>query len=244
MYGGYSSPPLTNNPFIPNGGPASSRFPDLSTPPINSGQPQYASWGDSSLTGGGGYLQQQGVYQQQQQPLQQGYPQQQLQYGQTGYGQPQQPMGYGTPGGGGGYIASPTQSYPSPGGSGFQPSSSFGQQLASSATISGSSYSYLTGQQQQAQNPNSYNPAQQQLQNNPGYIPQFDPYANLGSWDGSNNNASTPGGNPHAQCRAVPVHRQTTRPLPPARRKPFNRHQRLRQRWVRQLRASSHLSRA
>lgn len=60
----------------------------------------------------------------------------------------------------------------------------FGQQYTSPAPyVSGSSYSYLAGQQIQ---PNSsYNPAQQQLQNNPGYIAQFDPYSAISQgWDG------------------------------------------------------------
>lgn len=72
----------------------------------------------------------------------------------------------------------------------FQPSSNFGQQLA--AHISGSSYGYLQGQQQQ--NPTAYNPVQQQLQNNPGYIAQFDPYSSIGQGWGDGSLGSTPGG--------------------------------------------------
>lgn len=167
MYGGYgtASPPLTNNPFISGGNP-SARFPDISPPPPQQ-QQQFGSWNNSSSTGGYPQQQQQGVYQQQ-------YPQQQQQ--QTGYGQPQQQMGAAM--GGSGYFSPTLQSYPTQGPSApFQPSSSFGQQLA--AHVNGSSYGYLQGQQQQ-QNPNAYNPAQQQLQNNPGYIAQFDPYSSLG----------------------------------------------------------------
>ncbi|KAJ7756389.1 hypothetical protein DFH07DRAFT_820384 [Mycena maculata] len=59
----------------------------------------------------------------------------------------------------------------------FQPTSSFGQQLA--GPVNGSSYGYLQGQNM-APSPGGYNPVQQQLQQNPGYIAQFDPYANLG----------------------------------------------------------------
>jgi len=115
---------------------------------------------------GGGYpQQQQGMYQQQQ------YPQSQM----------QQPMQTGFGGGamGSGFFSPGPQSYPSsPPAGHFQPSSAFGQQLA--ANISGSSYGYLNGQpQQQQQNTNAYNPAQQQLQNNPGYVAQLDPYSSL-----------------------------------------------------------------
>ena len=64
---------------------------------------------------------------------------------------------------------------------GFQPTSSFGQQLSSQ--IHGSRYGYLNGQQQQQQS--TYNPAQQQL-SSPSYIAQLDPYSSIGQgWDGS-----------------------------------------------------------
>ncbi|KDR76187.1 hypothetical protein GALMADRAFT_247416 [Galerina marginata CBS 339.88] len=199
MYGGYRTrSPFTKNPFIPaTGSPLGSRFPDISTPPMNPNQQQYSSWGDGSTMngGGGGYpQQQQGMYQEQYPPQQQ---QQQFQTN-MGYGQPQ-PQQMGMMGGmGSGYGSPPTQSYPSPTGqsTSFQPSSAFGQQLA--AHLSGSSYGYLQGQQQPQSNPNAYNPAQQQLQNNPGYIAQFDPYSSLAQgWDGSassNNNNNTGGG--------------------------------------------------
>ncbi|KIL67583.1 hypothetical protein M378DRAFT_159391 [Amanita muscaria Koide BX008] len=66
----------------------------------------------------------------------------------------------------------------------FQPTSGFGQQQLASS-ISGSSYGYLTGQQAPQQTP-SYNPAQQQIAANPGYVAQFDPYSSLSQgWDGS-----------------------------------------------------------
>jgi len=173
MYAGYgsASPPLTNNPFLPNGiQQVASRFPDISSPSLNNGngyngQPQQ-SWGDGYMTGGGG-----GYSQQQQQGIYQQYPQQQMQ---------QQPMqtGYGQQGMGGGFFSGgqnyPPQSPPPTGQ--FQPSTAFGQQLA--ANISGSSYGYLNGQQQQQQG-SAYHPAQQQLQNNPNYVAQLDPYASL-----------------------------------------------------------------
>jgi len=76
----------------------------------------------------------------------------------------------------------------------FQPSSSFGQQLVHDVN-SGSQFGHL-----QSQN-NGYQSApqagasgygitpQQQLQNNPGYVAQFDPYASIGQgWDGQNQN--------------------------------------------------------
>ena len=179
MYGGFgsASPPLTNNPFIDSVAHPSQRFPDISNPPDQ--QQQYSSWGNGFMISGGenGYPQQQ-----QGMNLQQQYPQlQQVQTG-MGYGQPQQQSGY--------------QSYPSSAATGpsqvpFQPSSNFGQQLA--AHISGSSYGYLQGQQQQ--NSTAYNPAQQQLQNNPGYIAQFDPYSSISQgWGGNGSSGSTPGG--------------------------------------------------
>ena len=182
MYGSYgsTSPPLTNNPFIAidSVAPPSQRFPDISSPPD---QQQYSSWGNGSVIGGSGDngypQQQQGMH------LQQQYPQQQQQVqAAMGYGQPQQQTGY--------------QSYQSPAATGpsqlpFQPSSNFGQQLA--AHVSGSSYGYLQGQQP-PQNSTAYNPAQQQLQNNPGYIAQFDPYSSIGQGWGDGFSGSTPGG--------------------------------------------------
>lgn len=93
--------------------------------------------------------------------------QQQLQQIPPGYTQQQQPQNYFSQ-----YPQSQPQQIPS-----YQPSSSFGQNLQ--AAMSGSSYAYLQqGQQQQAQH-TGYNPVQQQLQNNQGYIAQFDPYGPL-----------------------------------------------------------------
>ncbi|KAF9052398.1 hypothetical protein BDZ89DRAFT_1088487 [Hymenopellis radicata] len=50
------------------------------------------------------------------------------------------------------------------------------------------SYSYLGAQPQQP----AYTPAQQQLQNNPGYVSQFDPYASIGQgWDPASASSSS-----------------------------------------------------
>lgn len=195
MYSGYgaTSPPLTNNPFI-SGGHPSSRFPDISSPPPQpQQQQQYGSW---SATGGG-YPEQQQLVQQQQQ---------------MGYGQPQQQMGMAMGGSGAGYLSPAPQSYPSQGGTApFQPSSSFGQQLA--GHVSGSSYSYLQGQQQQQpQNATAYHPVQQQLQNNPGYIAQFDPYSSLGQalGGGGGNQPQNQGYNGYSQPQSGLVHTAST----------------------------------
>ncbi|KAH9481734.1 hypothetical protein JR316_0006261 [Psilocybe cubensis] len=202
MYAGYSaSQPLTNNPFIADGGSnPSARFPDLSSPPVTNQQQQqqYGGWGSAAMSPVSPQQQQQGMYQQ--------YSQQQQQPQMTmGYA-PQQQMGGGISmgGGGAGYLSPGVQLYPSHTGSGgggapFQPSSSFGQQLA--AHVSGSSYSYLQGQQQQQQgNPNAYNPAQQQLQNNPGYVAQLDPYSSIGQlWGDSNQSQPQQQGQAQAQ---------------------------------------------
>jgi hypothetical protein len=161
MYNNAYATAYTNNPFISDPTNAQSRFPDLSDP-SHSNDSQYTQWIQSPPT----HLtqQQQRLYQQPQQQQQQQQPQQQQ------YGSNFQP-GYFTP-------ASPQQPTSMP----FQPSSSFGQQLA--ATISGSSYGYLQGQGQSQ--PTGYNPVQQQLQS-PTYIPQFDPYSSIGQgWEPQN----------------------------------------------------------
>ncbi|KAG7089562.1 hypothetical protein E1B28_011234 [Marasmius oreades] len=175
MHNGYTSPPIigTNNPFSSDPMNPHNRFPEISasSPSPPSLSPQYTSW----VQPGGGMQSQQ--------------PQQQQQYYQASSPPPQQfnTAGYAMNGGsgfntdfsggsGGGTMPQPT---------GFQPTSSFGQQLTSQ--INGSSYGYLNGQQQQPQqSPQStYNPAQQQLAS-PSYIAQFDPYSSIGQgWDGS-----------------------------------------------------------
>ncbi|KAF8808718.1 hypothetical protein BYT27DRAFT_7163973 [Phlegmacium glaucopus] len=139
-------PQLTNNPFITDSSHPSNRYPDISTPPTQS------TWNDPANT------------QQQYQPdIYHQYTQQQQIP--LGYAQQQQAQNYPPP-----YQQSQLQLTPS-----FQPNSSFGQNLQTA--ISGSGYGYLQQGQQQPQLPqNAYNPAQQQLQNNPGYIAQFDPY--------------------------------------------------------------------
>jgi len=160
---GYGSPEITNNPFINDPSNPQTRFPDISasSPPIG----QFTQWLQPGMNDNStGYqAQQQGMYQQP------SYQQQQPQHFNSGYSQ--QSGGYLSPG------VPPQQT-----GMPFQPTSSFGQQLA--ANLSGSSYGYLQGQPQ-GQSQSGYNPAQQQLQNNPGYIAQFDPYSMIGQgWDG------------------------------------------------------------
>ena len=169
MYTGYGSanPPLTNNPFLSQTAQSvTSRFPDISSSiPNDSNTTSFVSWGDgSTMTRGGLPQQQQSSYQQ--------LP------AQIPYGSPQ---GYSM--NNSGYASPTTQTFPSP--PPFQMQSydnTFGQQQFT-PHVSGSSYSYLSGTQQQ---PNSsYNPAQQQLQNNPGYFAQFDPYGAIGQgWEG------------------------------------------------------------
>jgi hypothetical protein len=165
----YTSPAFTNNPFINDPTNAQSRFPDISSPsPSNS--TQYTQWlQPAPNSNASAFLtQQQGLYQQQQQQPQQ--------YGSF------QPSGYAISG-------TPQQQTGAP----FQPSSSFGQQLA--ANINGSSYGYLEGQPQSQQV--VYNPVQQQLQS-PTYLAQFDPYSSIGQgWDGQSQPQSQ-GQNPTA----------------------------------------------
>ena len=168
MYTGYgsTSPPLTNNPFLTQTGQSvTSRFPDIASS-NNNGASTFASWGSGS-TLSGSFPQQSSLYQQ---PVVQ-----------NPYGSPQ--LGYGM--NSTGYISPTTQTFPSP--PPFQMQGfdhTFGQQFTSATPhVSGSSYSYLSGSQQQPST--SYNPARQQLQNNPGYIPQFDPYSAIGQgWEG------------------------------------------------------------
>jgi len=185
MYTGYgpTSPPLTNNPFLPQTGQsASSRFPDISN--NNNG----AVWPNGSMLSGGSFPYQQQTSHQQ-------FPMQ------NGYG-PTSPTGYGSSGMPSGYVSPSASSFP------FQTQGYFGQQPqqqqqqnqlttpSSAPHLSGSSYSYLAGQQSQQPNP-SCTPAQQQLHNNPGYIAQFDPYSAIGQgWNGgglSNNYNKKPG---------------------------------------------------
>jgi len=179
----YGSPPpeLSNNPFIDHPANALARYPDISggsgitngsnaypSSPLPSGSnPGYGGsyLGAGQPTGyGGGYQQPQqtgwagtpGGYQQQPQ-------------------QPQQPQGYGS-----GFASTPMQSQST--GAPFQPSSTFGQQLASQMTG-------YPGQQQQQQQPQQYGaspyatgyqtgypPSQPQPTQQP-YLAEFDPYS-------------------------------------------------------------------
>ncbi|KAG6813916.1 hypothetical protein H0H92_005765 [Tricholoma furcatifolium] len=156
MYnGGYGGSAVTNNPFVTDPTNAHSRFPDISTSP-------QSQWPPPPLNANVGYQQPQGMYQQpsfqQQPPLSPSY---------------SQPSGHLSP------HLSQVQA-PQPTGLPFQPTSSFGQQLA--ANISGTSYGYLQGQNGSSQH--AYTPAQQQLQS-PGYLAQFDPYSSIGQgWSG------------------------------------------------------------
>ncbi|KAK1226566.1 hypothetical protein PQX77_010449 [Marasmius sp. AFHP31] len=177
MYNSHASSQVTgmNNPFSTDPSNPRNRFPDLSTsspsPPMSN--PQYTSW-----------MPQQ---QQQQQQPQQFYQQSsftgaspQNQFSPGGYGTNMNTGGWSNGGGGPGMgVGGSLMSQPT----GFQPSSSFGQQLTSQ--LHGSSYGYLNGQQQQQQQQSTYNPAQQQL-SSPSYIAQLDPYSSIGQgWDGS-----------------------------------------------------------
>ncbi|KAJ6576397.1 hypothetical protein DFH09DRAFT_1149210 [Mycena vulgaris] len=153
-----NNPYAANNPFVSD---PQSRFPDLngSPPAHDPSAAQFTQWLQPGAQSPMGMPNQQQPPFQQQQQFQ---PQMSPQYN-PGY-TPQQ--GFAAP-------QSPSQ---------FQPTSSFGQQLA--GQVNGSSYGYLQGQNTAAQ-PAAYNPVQQQLQNNPGYIPQFDPYSSIGQgWDG------------------------------------------------------------
>ncbi|RDB25987.1 hypothetical protein Hypma_006551 [Hypsizygus marmoreus] len=174
---GYGGPEITNNPFINDPRNPQTRFPDISGASSSNGL--QTQWPQSPIDNNGGYqappMYHQPSYQQQPQ-LSPGYVQQ---------------TGYLSPG------LSPQGISPQPTGMPFQPTSSFGQQLA--ANMSGSSYGYLQGQS--GPQSTAYNPAQQQLQNNPGYIAQFDPYASIGQgWEGQqpqNQNVQSPtGGGP------------------------------------------------
>ncbi|KAG6873944.1 hypothetical protein C0995_008983 [Termitomyces sp. Mi166 len=155
----FGSPPITNNPFISDLTNAQSRFPDLST-----GSATQSPWPQAPTNAGMGYQQSQGMFQQ---------PSFQQQ-------QPQLSPGYTSSTG---YLSSnPSQGIaPQSTGLPFQPTSSFGQQLA--ASMNGTSYGYVQRQTAPPQQ-QSYQPVQQQLQS-PGYISQFDPYASVGQgWSG------------------------------------------------------------
>ena len=161
--------PVSNNPFVADPTNAHARFPDINAPsaPFQSTPVgQYASWSAAPAPASPmGYL---GQAQSLGSPFAAApmYPQQ----------QPFDP------------AFRTQQSMPAPS-QPFQPSSAFGQQL-----ISGSSYGYLNGGGGGGTaSPTTtsgtglpFTLAQQQIQNNPGYVAQFDPYSSLGQgWDGS-----------------------------------------------------------
>lgn len=170
MYGSYgaTNPPLTNNPFIENSSHPSNRYPDLSI------QPQ---WTDPTLLTGTQQQYQPDIYQQYPPVLQQqiptGYSQQpppQFQVPQQ-LGQPQIQVSQNYPP----YQQSQLQPAPPPTTS-FQPTSAFGQSLQSSIS-GGYGYPQSGPHQPPSQQASAYNPAQQQLLNNPNYVSQLDPYA-------------------------------------------------------------------
>ncbi|OCH95388.1 hypothetical protein OBBRIDRAFT_767641 [Obba rivulosa] len=202
----YGSPPpeLSNNPFIDHPSNALSRFPDIDGSDDPTVSTQFTSWmqrpsslssPSSSFSGAGGTPGQYG-----------GYGQQQIQPQQTSWGGP----GPGLPGGGYGQQQQGyTPGLPLQGqatGMPFQPSSGFGQQLASQVGASG--YGGYPQQQQQQQQPQfqqqqyggyapptspQYGPGYQQgyvqppsqQQITPQYAPEFDPLLSSGGQTGS-----------------------------------------------------------
>ncbi|KAH9928304.1 uncharacterized protein B0H18DRAFT_254231 [Fomitopsis serialis] len=177
----YGSPPaeLSNNPFIDHPANALNRYPDINAVNNATGSSgQYGQWT-------------------QQQPSSSFAPTPAGYQGQTysgGYQQPllAQPTGW-NPGAGYGQqqgYGSPPQGQQM---SGFQPTSSFGQQLASHVNTA---YTGLPQQQQQQQPPPQYGgypagqqqpqfgagyqPSYSQQQQTPSYLAEFDPYAQGG----------------------------------------------------------------
>lgn len=175
---GATSSELTNNPFVNDPTNPSTRYPDISGTITSPGQDlpagQFTSWLQPGALNAN--------------PT--GLPVHPSMYQQPSFQQPQPPP----------YSASynpqigpmnPLQAInPQQTSQPFQPTSSFGQQLA--GQVSGSSYGYLHGQST-GMPQTAYNPAQQQLQNNPGYIAQFDPYSSISQgWDGQTQNQNQP----------------------------------------------------
>lgn len=183
-HGAHNSPPpeLSNNPFIDHPTNALARFPDINGSDIPSGNSQFTSWVQPTPSGnpgpgyGSGGPQAIGMS-----------PQNSSSY----YSQPQQQPSWGvqqSPGYqnnyGGSDFASPSiQGQPT--GLPFQPTSSFGQQLAAQANrgyggvpqqqsqYSGYPTNSQYGQGMQAGYGAQPQPPQQQNQ----YLPEFDPYA-------------------------------------------------------------------
>ncbi|KAG6908337.1 hypothetical protein DXG01_005248 [Tephrocybe rancida] len=187
----YGSPEITNNPFVADPTNAQSRYPDLLAAPGQNSWPQTPS--------NMGYQQPQGMYQQ---------PSYQQQQPSPGYGA--QAPGYLSPNPMSQGMATQQTGMP------FQPTSSFGQQLA--ANLSGSSYGYLQGQNGSSQQ-QGYQPAQQQLQS-PGYLAQFDPYASIGQgWAGEPQPQNQPQQNqsqPQSQLSNIPGAPASTTSLSPS----------------------------
>jgi len=177
----YGSPPpeLSNNPFIDHPSNALARYPDISgSSDLSGAPPQYTSWQQAGALGpspnptgygpqssagyGGGY--------QQQMPLQ---PQQTSWGGGSEFMQSQQQQSYA--------VQTPQMT-----GRPFQPSSSFGQQLAGQINGAYGMQQQPSMQPQQSGYPTSpqygpgggygFPPQQQQQQSNQ-YLAEFDPYA-------------------------------------------------------------------
>ncbi|GBE88030.1 predicted protein [Sparassis crispa] len=197
----YGSPPpeLSNNPFIDHPSNALARFPDISgSNDLSGDSSQFAPWaqpsGSSLVSSTTGYAAQgapagySNGYQQQ--PPMQLQPQQTSWNGGGGFAQPQQQ----------GYVSQAPQ-ISSP----FQPSSSFGQQLAGQVN---STYTGMPQQQPQMQQQYSgyqtpqYGGAYQSgfpPQPNNQYLPEFDPYAQLQSTPF----VATPSGGGNGQYRQL-----------------------------------------
>ncbi|CCM00090.1 uncharacterized protein FIBRA_02117 [Fibroporia radiculosa] len=188
----YGSPPaeLSNNPFIDHPANALARYPDIDGTDSPAGT-QYTSWlqqPSGSIAG----------------PNPSGYPEQGASPGYGGrYHQPQvQPQETSWNGNGGymqsqqGYSGSPVQNPQMTGRQGFQPSSSFGQQLASQVNnaygvppqpqpqqAQYTGYPMSTSSQYSQGYQPGYTPQQQQQ--NPQYLTEFDPYAQSAGAPGS-----------------------------------------------------------
>ncbi|KZT00817.1 uncharacterized protein LAESUDRAFT_764272 [Laetiporus sulphureus 93-53] len=208
MYSAQPPAEFSNNPFIDHPANALSRYPDI-TGDDDPTSGQYTSWlnkpsGSSPAPNPTGYPGQGlptgyngGLQQPQMQPQQTGWT------GGGGYTQPQQ--GYGVPA-----VQSPQMT----GRPGFQPSSSFGQQLAAQVNGPGA-YTGMPQQQQQQQQPpqqqytdypsqfganTGYQPAyypqpqQQPQQQGAPYLAEFDPYAQAGQAFGQQNSSAGTGG--------------------------------------------------
>ena len=186
-YGASPPPELSNNPFIDHPANALTRFPDINGTDEPTGSSQFTSWmgrGNSSMntspTGYVGAVQPSGFGG--------GFPSSQ----QSGY--PGSPVG-GYPQQGGFNTGFNAPTPPQPTGAPFQPTSSFGQQLAGQVNSAYGAQSVPQHQQQQQfagyptspqyASPYGYSQAQVQAQPQQNrYLPEFDPYASQASSQG------------------------------------------------------------